>query len=771
MSHRRRATPRSRPLTTAIATALAVTGGTLATAPAAVAGTTAPPAAVSAATRASTAGEVLDFPKASEIAGGGATGFLSRSTAGEYRWTRTDGSSTVLTSPGGPVLGAASDVVATQTADYVLQIRDMAKDAGADPVEIELTKLGGGVNVAIGMVGSRVLTSAHTVTGTEVLRVVSREADGTLLNDAVTGLPGDAVKFVVRSAVPGAALVSYASGGATRYAVVDLAAHAVVETYENPASAVDSPSLALSATHVAWVERTTGADGKPAKVVVVADRERPGATERFAVGNATGVTVGLTGSWVVYGEDATGHEGGRLPLVAEALGAGTGAGTGTGTGGDAGRELLEHATSLVTAPDGTLLVRGGSLVEGEAEGLFRVTAGADGVSREQVARSGEATQLAVTDFDVPEVLDLDKHRPFADFTFRVNRPHARVSMVISGEGLIDNDLFMWRGVDSDFGKASGPLVARWDGTYDFQNGDYGQSGVTPNGTYEWRARIEPWDGVGNPVELRGKLTVTRAPRPHDWDHDGDPDLLSVNAKGELIWNEDGHGWDIPWGTGWNIYDRTSVPGDLGGTDQPDVVARDRNGELWLYQGGTSKVPLSPRSRIGGGWQIYDKLVGGSDVDADGKADLLATDRTGVLWFYPGTGNADVPFSPRKKVGGGWDVYNEIVATGDIGGAPAGDLVARDKDGVLWLYLAKGDGTFAARTRIGGGWNAFSHLLAIGDQDNDGRNDLLAYSRTPYASGNFTYVDAYVYKGTGDWRTPFGPRSSHQAQAEQAPRFF
>ncbi|MGW8351205.1 FG-GAP repeat domain-containing protein [Streptomyces wedmorensis] len=735
-----------------------MTAGTLASAP--VAGAAAPAAvSASAATATSTtsADEVIAFPEASEIVSAGETGFLSASAGREYRWTRYDGTSTVLASPGGAVLGAASDVVATTTADYVLQIRDMA--TGAAPVEVDLRKLGPGVDIAIGLVGSTVLTSVHSNTGAEFLHVVSHDAEGTLLDQAVTGLPADASHFVVRSAVPGAALVSYWSGGKTRYAVVDLAAHAVVETYENPKPSSDSPSLALSATHVAWVEQTTGTDGRPAKAVVVADRKQPGVTQRFTVGDAAGVTVGLTGSWVVYGEDATGPRGERLPLVAKSLA--------TDTGTDPGKELLEHATSLTVAPDGTLLVRGGSLVEGEAEGLFRVTAGADGVSREQVARSGEATQLAVTGYDVPEVLDLDKNRPTANFTFKANRPNVAVDMVISGEGQIDHYLFMWSGGGSDYGKEPGTLVAKWDGTYDYGNGDYGQSGVTPNGTYEWRAQIRPTDGVGKPVELRGKLTVTRAPRTHDWDHDGDPDVLSVNAKGELIWNEDGNGWDIPWGTGWNIYDRVSAPGDLGGTNQPDIVARDRNGYLWLYQGGTWEQELSPRSRIGTGWQIYDKLVGGSDVNADGKADLLATDKSGGLWLYPGTGNVSAPFSARKKIGTGWGIYNQIVATGNIAGAPAGDVVARDKDGVLWQYLGKGDGTFAPRTRIGGGWNAFSRILAVGDHDNDGRNDLMAYSPTPITYGK----NVYIYKGTGDWRAPFGSRLVQWAGGEKAPLLF
>ncbi|CAM5597432.1 VCBS repeat-containing protein [Streptomyces tanashiensis] len=78
------------------------------------------------------------------------------------------------------------------------------------------------------------------------------------------------------------------------------------------------------------------------------------------------------------------------------------------------------------------------------------------------------------------------------------------------------------------------------------------------------------------------------------------------------------------------------------------------------------------------------------------------------------------------------------------GNPAGDLVARDTSGVLWLFSGKGDGTFLPRVRIGGGWNAFTQLVGMGDANNDGRGDLLAYG----AGGT------YVYLGTGTESAPF-----------------
>ncbi|MFE1499953.1 FG-GAP repeat domain-containing protein [Streptomyces albidoflavus] len=109
-----------------------------------------------------------------------------------------------------------------------------------------------------------------------------------------------------------------------------------------------------------------------------------------------------------------------------------------------------------------------------------------------------------------------------------------------------------------------------------------------------------------------------------------------------------------------------------------------------------------------------------------------------------------------------DAQGRVVSKGTAGvdavlGTPEaglrGAVLARDKDGVLWTYLGKGDGTFAPRTRIGGGWGAYTDTVGIGDGDKDGRPDLYAYG--PGGA-------AYFYPGTGDYKAPFGSRVSSGA---------
>ncbi|MEU5920813.1 hypothetical protein [Streptomyces sp. NPDC047141] len=240
-----------------------------------------------------------------------------------------------------------------------------------------------------------------------------------------------------------------------------------------------------------------------------------------------------------------------------------------------------------------------------------------------------------------------------------------------------------------------------------------------------------------------------------------PDLLARDASGKL-WrigsvrdasgkNFTASGAPVLEGGGWNTYDRIEMVGDVTPDGYPDAVARDRDGVLWMYTAKNRSYAGSfwTRTRIGGGWNTYTLFTGGSDVDYDLHPDLVAVDRRGDLYLYEGSdGSGDREYRPRRKIGHGWGVYDRITAVGDVGGGIEGDLVARDKAGVLWLYLAKPDGTFAPRTRIGGGWNAYTDVIAVGDVDSDWRNDLYAYG--PDGTG-------YLYRGTGEWKAPFEAR--------------
>ncbi|WUH93965.1 N-acetylmuramoyl-L-alanine amidase [Streptomyces sp. NBC_00433] len=208
------------------------------------------------------------------------------------------------------------------------------------------------------------------------------------------------------------------------------------------------------------------------------------------------------------------------------------------------------------------------------------------------------------------------------------------------------------------------------------------------------------------------------------------------------------------GGGWQIYNVLSALDTMNANGTGDVVGRDSSGTLWYYRGsGKPSAPLLNRVTVGGGWNIYSKLLGSGDITADGHPDLIGKDSGGVLYVYKGTGDATKPFTGRTVIGGGWNIFTMLAAAGDITGDGKADLLARDSAGVLWVYKGTGNpaAPYAARTRIGGGWQGYTSLVGPGDITGDGKADLLARD----SAGQL-----WLYKGTGSATAPYAtPRIS------------
>ncbi|MER6050693.1 VCBS repeat-containing protein [Streptomyces sp. NPDC001793] len=161
------------------------------------------------------------------------------------------------------------------------------------------------------------------------------------------------------------------------------------------------------------------------------------------------------------------------------------------------------------------------------------------------------------------------------------------------------------------------------------------------------------------------------------------------------------------GGGWNIYDKVLSPGNLGGAKESDIMAVDKSGVLYVYLA-HSDGRVDPRVKIGAGWGAYTQIAGQGDLTGDGKPDIVARDASGVLWLYEGTGNYRAPFKPRQKIGAGWNGYNYLFSTGDVNRDGYADLLARTPGGDLMLYKGTGNprAPYAKPVKIGWGYNAY-----------------------------------------------------------------
>ncbi|MDT9683930.1 VCBS repeat-containing protein [Streptomyces sp. TRM76323] len=268
------------------------------------------------------------------------------------------------------------------------------------------------------------------------------------------------------------------------------------------------------------------------------------------------------------------------------------------------------------------------------------------------------------------------------------------------------------------------------------------------------ARFAPASGAAD-ATAAGRFDVAGVSAvPMDWD------VLARDRSGDMraygSYEGEGSALDVEWGkdlgVNWGQYDRLTklAPIDVRGRGG-DVVARDASGVLWYHRlAGGGRTSFEPPVRVGSGWGAYRSIRGAGDLTGDGRHDLLAVDGSGVLWLYRGTGDPARPFEARRQAGTGWNIYTSLTGGLDVTGDRKADLIARDGSGALWLYQGTGDGNapLQARRQIGTGWNIYDVLVAYGDVTADGHPELLARD---------TAGVLWQYTGTGNAAAPFRSR--------------
>ncbi|WP_329413626.1 trypsin-like serine protease [Streptomyces sp. NBC_00704] len=182
----------------------------------------------------------------------------------------------------------------------------------------------------------------------------------------------------------------------------------------------------------------------------------------------------------------------------------------------------------------------------------------------------------------------------------------------------------------------------------------------------------------------------------DLDRDGFQDLiLRRSSDGDVFWEH-----FVPasgtWATqliGDNWKSRLSIvaPGDVTGDFLPDLVSVDSAGNLWINPGrGNGGIGASVKAATG--WNNYNVVRGHGDFNGDGRADLIARNKTsGAVYLFRGRGvSGTSAFAPGLKVAT-WSntTYNAFATVGDVNGDGKADLLARTPAGTLYLYRGNG----------------------------------------------------------------------------------
>lgn len=315
-----------------------------------------------------------------------------------------------------------------------------------------------------------------------------------------------------------------------------------------------------------------------------------------------------------------------------------------------------------------------------------------------------------------------------------------------------------RATDLRYADRNHPIVLLHDGKMSPEPGGHtfldrpNTSAALPKIIEWYRARgyrFVAMDGTSglNPVPV----AYNPAPSGVGFTSDARPDMLAVTRTGDLnLYAGNGAGYvtgPTKIGAGWSIFNGVYAT-DWSGDKNRDVLARTSTGDLRMYRGTGYGTVDGTWVKIGSGWNMYDTVLAPGDVTGDGKADLLGRTPSGLLNLYRGNGAGGFD-GPGVNVGTGWATYDRLVP-GDFNGDGTSDLFGRTRDGNLWFLPGTGNGHFGARVKVGPGWNMFSQIFSAGDLDGDGRADVSAI--TP---GGTMFFYAGVGDGTlQDW-------SSHQ----------
>jgi hypothetical protein len=272
--------------------------------------------------------------------------------------------------------------------------------------------------------------------------------------------------------------------------------------------------------------------------------------------------------------------------------------------------------------------------------------------------------------------------------------------------------------------------------------------------------------------------------PHDFNHDGNSDILWRNTNGVVsLWEMNGSqnpvavgSWAV--GADWQI----AGTGDFNNDGNSDILWRNTNGAVTLWEMNGSQNPVAV-----GGWSVGNdwQIAGTGDFNHDGNSDILWRNANGVVSLWEMNGAQ----SPTAV--GGWAAGNDwqIAGIGDFNHDGNSDVLWRNTNGVVSLWEMNGAQSPVAvgAWGVGNDWQ----IAGTGDFNGDGNSDILWRNtngvvslwemngaQSPVAVGSWAVGNDWRIAGTGDfnhdgisdilWRNTNGAVSLWEMNGSQNP---